>query len=145
MKKLTAVLMSMMVLGTTFGQMAYQQANSDDLFDLMTMDPSYEADYLSTSTEESEAAMATDVTLSLDIMGYVVEDLKYAIELNHDSPVEIKLYTSDGRQLRTLQGYAWLQSGQQTFSTNIEKLGTGSYLLVVNTPDLTMAQRFNKI
>jgi hypothetical protein len=145
MKNLIAVLMSMfLIISTSQSQMAYQTETNDDLYDLMTFDASYEADYLF-SEQDFDTEVIDEASISIDILGYVVEDLNFEIDINHESTLEIKLYDADGLQIKTLKSRFSCDEGQQVFSSNIEKLSTGRYLLVVNTPDLTMAHRFNKI
>lgn len=65
--------------------------------------------------------------------GFHIEDLSYSIELPRESICEIKLYSVEGQQVKTLQLATQMASGLHTFENNITGIDSGEYYLVVNS------------
>ena len=139
MKNLIAMFLAFSLSLQMSAQLAFNDSiNKNDWFDDLK---SYE-----TSESESETILSEEIQeIDLSVDDVMVEDLRFEITMNLNDIVEIRLYDTDGQQIRNLRTASPLNAGESAFMEDVTPLKSGTYLLVIYTPDWTTARTISKI
>lgn len=139
MKNLIAMILAFSISLQLSAQLAFNDSiTKNDWFDDLK---SYEM-----SESESETILSEETQeIDLSVDDIIVEDLKFKITMNLDDIVEIRLYDTDGQQIRNLRTASLLNAGASAFMEDVTPLKSGTYILVIYTPGWTTARTISKI
>ncbi len=84
-------------------------------------------------------------SIILDMNTVVVDDLNLKISMHQKDIVEVRLYDQEGAQVKNIRGAQELGAGKNEVNSNLERLDSGNYLLVVFTPSWTSGRTITKL